>query len=73
MIITASKLREDIYNVLDHALETGLPIEIQRRGKILKIVPPAGRTKLANLKTHDVLIGNPEDIVHMDWSHLWKR
>ncbi len=26
------------------------------------------RNKLANLKKHDVLKGDPQDIVHMDWS-----
>ena len=72
MIITASKLREDIYNVLDRALETGAPIEIQRKGKILRIVPPAVNKKLSKLKKHQALIGNPQDIVHMDWSDQWK-
>ena len=72
MIMTASKLRQNIYNVLDRALETGVPVEIQRRGKILKIVPSVGKNKLANLKKHDVLKGDPQDIVHVDWSDQWK-
>ena len=72
MIMTASKLRGNIYNVLDRVLQTGVPVEIQRRGKVLKIVPPAGRNKLANLKKHDVLKGDPRSIVHMDWSDQWK-
>lgn len=73
MIITASKLREDIYNVLDRALETGTSIEIQRKGKILRIVPPAVNNKLSRLKKHDALVGDLEDIVHMDWSDQWKN
>ena len=72
MIMTASKLRGNIYNVLDQVLQTGVPVEIQRRGKVLKIVPPAGRNKLANLKKHHVLKGDPRSIVHMDWSDQWK-
>ena len=72
MVMTASKLRGNIYNVLDHVLETGIPVEIQRKGKILKIVPPSGRNKLDNLKKHDVLNCAPQDIVHMDWSDQWK-
>ena len=72
MMITASKLRENIYNVLDQALETGVPVEIQRRGKILKIIPPKGRNKLANLKKHRVFKGDPQSIVHLDWSDQWK-
>jgi hypothetical protein len=39
MPLTASKLRENIYRILDQVLETGVPVEIERRGKILKIVP----------------------------------
>ena len=73
MRMTASRLRENIYKVLDQVLETGIPAEIQRKGKILKIVPPAGQSKLDNLKKHNILKGNPEDIVHMDWSAEWKE
>lgn len=39
MKITASKLRENIYRVLDQVVETGVPVEIERRGRRLKIVP----------------------------------
>ncbi len=73
MLITASKLRENIYNVLDNVLETGIPVEIQRRGKVLKIVSAGGRSKLANLKKHDILATDPDDIVHIDWSDQWKN
>jgi hypothetical protein len=30
---------EDIYRILDQVLETGVPVEIERHGKLLKIVP----------------------------------
>ena len=49
MRLTASKLRADIYRILDQVLETGVPIEIERHGKILKIVrlkPPRNWTNL---------------------------
>ena len=71
-MMNASRLRENIYNVLDRVLRTGVPIEVQRRGKILKIVPFSGPSKLANLKKHDVLKTSPSSIVHMDWSDQWK-
>ena len=71
MRLTASKLRENIYRVLDKVLETGVPVEIERRGKLLRIVP-ANRpqvSKLDLLKEHPkALRGDPEDIVHQDWS-----
>ena len=35
MRLTASKLRESIYEILDEILETGTPVEIERKGRIL--------------------------------------
>ncbi len=73
MPITASKLRENIYRVLDQILETGVPIEIERRGKLLKIVPVEAPRKLDNLVARpDFLPGDPEDIVSLDWSGEWQ-
>ena len=39
MRVTASKLRADIYNILDETLKTGIPVEVVRKGRVLKIVP----------------------------------
>ncbi|MFT5090428.1 MAG: prevent-host-death family protein [Planctomycetota bacterium] len=72
MPFTASKLRENIYRVLDEILATGVPVEITRKGRRLKIVPVDEPDKLANLKQRDVLKGDPEDIVHLDWSGEWQ-
>lgn len=74
MTITASKLRANIYKTLDRILETGIPIAINRRGRILKIVPLSAKSKLDNLhiRKRDVFNGNPESIVHIDWSGEWK-
>lgn len=76
MALTASKLRENIYKILDQVLETGVPVEIIRSGRRLKIVAADGVAggKLARLKPRPgALLGNPEDLVHMDWSKEWKR
>jgi len=73
MKITASKLRENVYNILDQALETGVPIEVERKGRILKIVPETKPSKLAKLKKRNYLVGDPESIVHMDWLHEWSE
>ena len=75
MALTASKLRENIYKVLDQVLETGVPVEIVRGRRRLKIVSvdevPGG--KLARLRVRPkALVGDPEDLVHMDWSKEWK-
>jgi hypothetical protein len=72
MRLTASKLRENIYRILDQALETGVPVEIERRGKILRIVPAEPIGKLANLKRRKYLRADPEKLVHIDWSGEWR-
>ena len=70
--MTASELRRNIYKLLDQVLETGVPLEIERRGRTLRIVSEPPRRKLDNLKRRDCLVGDPEDLVHMDWSHEWR-
>ena len=73
MKISPSALRKNIYNLLDQVLETNIPIEIERKGKILKIVPEQKTDKLKNLKKHNTITGDPMDLVHMDWSSEWKH
>lgn len=73
MPITATKLRQDIYRLLDQVLETGVPLEIERNGRVLRIVADQPVDRLANLEPHpDFIVGDPDDIVHMDWSDEWK-
>ena len=75
MKVTASRLRENIYKILDEVLETGVPVEIERGGRKLKIVPAdeMPRSKLARLEAIEgAIVGDPEDLVHVDWSGEWK-
>jgi len=71
MPITASKLRENVYRILDEAIETGKPVEVVRKGVVLSIVPPKRVSKLDNLKKRKLFIGDVEDIIGMDWSKEW--
>ncbi len=71
MKITASKLRENIYRILDEAIETGTPVEIARKGVILRIVPEKRPSKLARLKKRTGFDGDPDEIIGMDWSREW--
>jgi antitoxin (DNA-binding transcriptional repressor) of toxin-antitoxin stability system len=73
MPITASKLRENIYNILDEAIETGVPVEVIRKGVILRIVPQKQHSKLARLKRRSDWIGDPEDIFKMDYLEEWRK
>ena len=72
MSLRASALRENIYRILDEILETGVPVEIERKGRLLRILAVEPKSKLANLKWRDVIVGDPEDLVHIDWSEEWR-
>ena len=72
MALTASALRENVYRILDEVLESGIAVEIERRGKILRIVPAESPSKLARLKPRPFLASDPEDLVHLDWSGEWR-
>ncbi len=73
MRFSATKLRANLYKVLDNVLKTGVPVEINRGGKILRIVPVKPKEKLDNLKPHpDYLAAEPESLVHLDWSKEWR-
>ena len=72
MAITVSALRGNIYRLLDKVLESGKPLEIERKGKRLQIIPKEPGSKLSRLTKHTCIQGNPESIVHVDWSDEWK-
>jgi antitoxin (DNA-binding transcriptional repressor) of toxin-antitoxin stability system len=75
MAITASKLRENVYRILDEVLETGEPVEIERKGRRLRLVPveEPRRRRVKDLTPHpDAVIGDPGDLVDISWEHTWK-
>lgn len=70
---TATRLRANLYRVLDRVLETGRPVEIERNGRVLRIERVEPEDRLARLRPHPGAIrGDPEDLVHMDWSGEWR-
>jgi hypothetical protein len=69
--ISATRLRQDLYNILDQVIDSGLPVEIERRGQHLRIVPARASRKLERLERRAVINGDPESIVHVDWSSTW--
>jgi antitoxin (DNA-binding transcriptional repressor) of toxin-antitoxin stability system len=71
--LTASQLRADVYRVLDRVLESGVPAEIKRKGRVLRIVPETLPSRLSRLVTRPTFIkGDPDDLVHLDWSAEWR-
>ncbi|WLE97849.1 MAG: hypothetical protein QTN59_03220 [Candidatus Electrothrix communis] len=73
MSITASALRGNIYKLLDKVLQSGRPLEVERKGQRLQITPKKPVSKLSRLTKHACIQGSPESLVHMDWSDEWKH
>jgi len=72
MRVTPSQLRANIYRLIDQVVETGQPLEILRRGQVLRLVPPQGTPWIDRLPLREgVIAGDPEELVHVDWSGEW--
>jgi len=68
-----SNIQNDILGLLDTVVKTGVPVEIERKGKRLLISPAEKHRNLDCLEKHpDFILGNPDDLVHIDWSAEWK-
>jgi hypothetical protein len=77
-MITVTELRSDLYNKIDHVIATGLPLEIERKGHIVKImIDPTTKasskvtkvSKWSRLTPHpDCIVGDPEDLMNINWS-----
>lgn len=72
MPLTASKLRQDVYRILDDVLATGVPVEIERKGRILRIVPSDAPSKFDRLVEHQAMAEPPMEYVSIDWSGEWR-
>ena len=73
MRVTASQLRADVYNLLDQVLRSGEPLEIERSGQLLRIVPARAGSWVDRLPIREgVVVGDPEELVHVDWSAHWQ-
>jgi antitoxin (DNA-binding transcriptional repressor) of toxin-antitoxin stability system len=73
MKVTASELRQNVYSILDEILETGVPVEILRKGRVLRIVPDQKPSKLVRLKKRPCVVGDLDSIVHMNWLKEWSE
>jgi len=68
-----SEKQNDIFRLLDKVVKTGVPVELERKGKRLVISPAEKCRDLDTLEKHpEFIIGNPDDLVHMDWSSEWE-
>lgn len=74
--MNATQLRANLFVVLRRVLSTGKPEDVEWKGRHLRIIPHDSQPvsgKFARLRSHpEVLPGDPEAIVHMDWSSEWQ-
>ncbi len=72
--LTLTELRASLYKVVDHVIETGIPVEVLRNGHKIKIILADGPSKLERLTTRtDVMNEDPESYVHSDWFYEWSE
>jgi hypothetical protein len=63
--ISLTALRNNIFKIVDEVIKTGNPVELERKGHRLKIVMEAKKSKLENLKPHDCIVGNPDELIDL--------
>ena len=69
-IVTPTELRANIYQLLDEVLTTGVPLEIKKGDKKLRIVPVEKGDKFQNLIARpEVIAGDPEELAEISWEN----
>ena len=73
--ISLTALRSNLFKIVDKVIETGNPVELERKGHRLKIVIEGKKSKLENLKPHDCIVGNPDELIDLkvaEWHEIEK-
>lgn len=72
MAISITELRSNLYRLIDRVLTEGTPLEVERNGRTVLIMAVPQPSKLdALVKRPGVIVGDPEDLVSLDWSGDW--
>ncbi len=72
MKVSATELRQNLYKIVDHVLETGETVEILRKGNIVRLVADSAPSIWDRLEVREAVVGDPEGIVSIDWSATWR-
>ena len=73
--ISLTALRNNLFKIVDKVIETGNPVELERKGHRLKIVVEEKKSKLDNLKRHDCIAGDPDELIELkvaEWHETQK-
>ncbi|MBN1493506.1 MAG: type II toxin-antitoxin system Phd/YefM family antitoxin [Candidatus Omnitrophica bacterium] len=68
MVMSITQFRKNIYSLLDKVATSGESFCFEYQGKLLQVVRVETIGKLARLKKRACLIGDPHEIVELDWS-----
>ena len=61
--ISLTALRNNLFKIVDQVIQTGNPVLLERKGQKLKIILEEKKSKLENLKSHNCITGDPDDLV----------
>lgn len=70
MPYTATRLRQNLYAILDSVLESGQSVEIERNGHILRIVPEERFSIWDRLEPHRIVNGDPPTSHYSYWNAM---
>jgi len=73
--ISLTALRQQLFKLVDQVIQTGIPLEIERNGHRVKVILDEKKSKLANLKVHDCIEGDPDDLINLsltEWNEADK-
>jgi len=63
--ISLTALRNNLFKIVDQVIQTGNPVLLERKGQKLKIVLEEKKSKLDNLKFHNCITGDADDLVQV--------
>ena len=72
--LTLTTLRQQIFQIADEVLATGVPVEIERNGQLLLLAPEAtpGKVKALKLKRRKLIVGGAESL-HLEKVGEWRE
>ena len=70
-MLNLTELRQDIYQKFDEVIARQEPLLIDRKGHILKIIPLGRTSRIASLEPQELVVGDADELIHMDWSETW--
>lgn len=63
--ITLAALRNQLFKIVDRVIETGIPVQIERKGHKLLIVLEEKKSKFDNLKKRSCIVGDPNELIDL--------